>query len=106
LAALVRFRALSEQARASEMHVLATAAAREAENGASFIADAEVILGCRIRLLTGEEEARFSALGSIAGYYQPDGIAGDLGGGSLELVDVKGAGHSGGQTLPLGGLRL
>ncbi|MBC7279947.1 Ppx/GppA phosphatase family protein [Hoeflea sp.] len=106
LAALVRFRALSEQARASEMHVLATAAAREAENGASFIADAEAILGCRIRLLTGEEEARFSALGIIAGYFQPDGIAGDLGGGSLELVDVKGTGHSGGQTLPLGGLRL
>ncbi|MCC0033845.1 MAG: Ppx/GppA family phosphatase [Hoeflea sp.] len=106
LAALKRFRALSEQARAFEMHVLATAAAREAENGASFIASAEIILGCRIRLLTGEEEARFSALGVIAGYYKPDGIAGDLGGGSLELVDVKGNSYSGGQTLPLGGLRL
>ncbi|MDP3525653.1 MAG: exopolyphosphatase, partial [Hoeflea sp.] len=103
LAALTRFRALSQQARASEMHVLATAAAREADNGASFIETAEAILGCRIRLLTGEEEARFSALGIIAGYYQPDGIAGDLGGGSLELVDVRDASHSGGQTLPLGG---
>ena len=106
LAALRRFRALSDQARASEMHVLATAAAREAENGAAFIDSAESILGCRIRVLTGEEEARFSALGVIAGYYKPDGIAGDLGGGSLELVDVKGNVHSGGQTLPLGGLRL
>jgi len=106
LAALRRFRALSEQARASEMHVLATAAAREAENGASFIDAAESILGCNVRVLTGEEEARFSALGVIAGYYKPDGIAGDLGGGSLELVDVKGNVHSGGQTLPLGGLRL
>ncbi|MFH1516961.1 MAG: Ppx/GppA phosphatase family protein [Pseudomonadota bacterium] len=106
LAALKRFRALSEQARASEMHVLATAAAREAENGAAFIAAAEVILGCRIRLLTGEEEARFSALGVISGYYRPDGVAGDLGGGSLELVDVRNTVHSGGQTLPLGGLRL
>ncbi|OCW55859.1 Ppx/GppA family phosphatase [Hoeflea olei] len=106
LAALTRFRALSEQARASEMHVLATAAAREAENGADFIQKAEAILGCRVRLLTGEEEARFSALGIISGYYRPDGISGDLGGGSLELADVRGSGYSGGQTLPLGGLRL
>lgn len=106
LAALQRFRALSEQARASEMHVLATAAAREAENGPSFINDAETILGCRIRVLTGEQEARFSALGIIAGYFEPDGIVGDLGGGSLELADIKGNRHSGGQTLPLGGLRL
>jgi exopolyphosphatase/guanosine-5'-triphosphate,3'-diphosphate pyrophosphatase len=106
LAALTRFRALSEQARAFEMHVLATAAAREAENGPGFIAEAEAILEQRIRILTGEEEARFSALGIISGYYNPDGVAGDLGGGSLELVDVRGSTHSGGQTLPLGGLRL
>jgi exopolyphosphatase/guanosine-5'-triphosphate,3'-diphosphate pyrophosphatase len=106
LAALKRFRALSEQARAFEMHVLATAAAREAENGAVFIDSAEAILGRPIKVLTGEEEARYSAMGIIAGYYDPDGIAGDLGGGSLELVDVQGANYSGGQTLPLGGLRL
>lgn len=106
LAALKRFRALSEQARAFEMHVLATAAAREAENGAVFIDSAEAILGRPVKVLTGEEEARYSAMGIIAGYYEPDGVAGDLGGGSLELVDVQGSNYSGGQTLPLGGLRL
>ncbi|WP_394689933.1 exopolyphosphatase [Hoeflea sp.] len=106
LAALKRFRALSEQARAFEMHVLATAAAREAENGADFINNAEAILGRPVKVLTGEEEARYSAMGIIAGYFEPDGVAGDLGGGSLELVDVQGASYSGGQTLPLGGLRL
>ena len=106
LAAVSRFRQLSRQARATEMHVLATAAAREAENGPDFIAEAERILGCRVKVLTGEEEARFSALGIISGYWRPDGIAGDLGGGSLELVDVRNTSHSGGQTLPLGGLRL
>lgn len=106
LSALRRFRALSEQASATEMHVLATAAAREAENGPVFIENAEAILGRRIRILTGEEEARFSALGIISGYFKPDGVAGDLGGGSLELVDIRDGTHSGGQTLPLGGLRL
>jgi len=104
--ALRRFRALSDQARAIEMHVLATAAAREAENGADFINRAEEVLGCEIRVLTGVEEARFSALGIISGFHDPNGIAGDLGGGSLELVDVRGRDYSGGITLPLGGLRL
>ncbi|PWW03356.1 exopolyphosphatase/guanosine-5'-triphosphate,3'-diphosphate pyrophosphatase [Hoeflea marina] len=106
LGALKRFRALAHQARARDMHVLATAAAREAENGPEFIANAEAVLGCRIRVLSGEEEAKYSALGIVSGYHLPDGIAGDLGGGSLELVDVRDHAYSGGQTLPLGGLRL
>ena len=106
LAALRRFRALSRQAGAKAMHVLATAAAREADNGSLFVARAEEILGCKVRILNGEEEAYYSAMGIISSFYRPDGIAGDLGGGSLELVDVKGTAISDGITLPLGGLRL
>lgn len=101
-----RFRALSEQAGARDLYVLATAAAREAENGPDFINRAEKILGTRIRVLSGREEAYFSALGIVSGFHNPDGIAGDLGGGSLELVDIKGQTTGDGITLPLGGLRL
>ncbi|MGO4565076.1 exopolyphosphatase [Rhizobium sp. 2YAF20] len=106
LGALHRFKALSDQARASTMYVLATAAAREASNGPDFIHQAETILGRKVRVLSGEEEARFSALGIISGFFSPDGIAGDLGGGSLELIDIKGKEIGKGITLPLGGLRL
>jgi exopolyphosphatase/guanosine-5'-triphosphate,3'-diphosphate pyrophosphatase len=101
-----RFRALSEQAGAEQLYVIATAAAREAVNGPEFIAKAEEILGVDIRVLTGKEEAYYSALGVISGFHPADGIAGDLGGGSLEVVDVKGEAIGGGITLPLGGLRL
>lgn len=101
-----RFRALSEQVGAEQLHVLATAAAREAENGPDFIHRAEEVLGTEIRVLSGREEAHFSALGVISGFHQPDGIAGDLGGGSLELVDISGETIGEGITLPLGGLRL
>ena len=101
-----RFRALSEQAGAEELYVIATAAAREAENGPEFIRQAEEILGTEIRVLTGKEEAYYSALGVISGFHPADGIAGDLGGGSLELIDVAGEKIGGGITLPLGGLRL
>ncbi len=106
LAALRRFRALSNQAQATRMYVLATAAAREASNGPDFIDRAEEILGQEILVLTGEEEAKYSALGVVSGFHDADGIAGDLGGGSLELIDIKGKGFGKGITLPLGGLRL
>jgi exopolyphosphatase/guanosine-5'-triphosphate,3'-diphosphate pyrophosphatase len=106
LSSLKRFRALSTQAQATEVYVLATAAAREASNGPDFIHQAEEILGQQVQLLSGEEEARYSALGVISGFHDPDGIAGDLGGGSLELIDIKGKEFGKGITLPLGGLRL
>lgn len=106
LAALHRFKALSDQARAATMYVLATAAAREASNGPDFIHQAETILNRKVRVLSGEEEAKFASLGIISGFYNPDGIAGDLGGGSLELIDIKGKEVGKGITLPLGGLRL
>jgi exopolyphosphatase/guanosine-5'-triphosphate,3'-diphosphate pyrophosphatase len=101
-----RFRALSEQAGAERLHVIATAAAREAENGPDFIHRVEAVLGTEIRILSGREEAYYSALGVISAFHQADGITGDLGGGSLELVDVKGEAIGDGITLPLGGLRL
>ncbi|MFM2278071.1 MAG: hypothetical protein RLZZ444_302 [Pseudomonadota bacterium] len=106
LAALHRFKALSDQARARTVYVIATAAAREAKNGPEFIEKAQIILGRHIRVLSGEEEAKFSALGIISGYYDADGICGDLGGGSLELIDIRGKAYSSGLTTPLGSLRL
>ncbi|HZP20692.1 MAG TPA: exopolyphosphatase [Bauldia sp.] len=106
LVALRRFRALTDQMRVSATHVLATAAPREASNGAEFIAAVEQVMGVKVRLLSGPEEARLSALGVISGIHQPDGVAGDLGGGSLEVVDVRRGEIGTGETFPIGGLRL
>ena len=68
LAALRRFRTLIKQIGVKDSYAVATAAAREAENGAEFIKQAEVALGSRISVLTGKEEARFAALGVIAAH--------------------------------------
>ena len=54
----------------------------------------------------GKREAHLTALGIVSGIHKPDGIVGDLGGGSLELVDVHGSRVRGGVTLPFGGLAL
>ncbi|WP_185983230.1 Ppx/GppA phosphatase family protein [Aureimonas mangrovi] len=104
--ALGRFRALCRHMGVSKIHPIATAAAREAENGPEFIEAAEAAIGCEIVILSGQDEARYAAEGVIAGFHEPDGIAGDLGGGSLELVTIDKGAIGEGVTMPLGGLRL
>ncbi|MEW6643160.1 MAG: exopolyphosphatase [Pseudomonadota bacterium] len=106
LASLRRFRALCRVMKVGRVHAIATAACRDATNGPEFIAEAERICGEPIEILSGQREARLSALGVVSGVHRPDGIVGDLGGGSLELVDVRGSRVGSGQTLPLGGLAL
>ncbi|MFL5168025.1 MAG: exopolyphosphatase, partial [Microvirga sp.] len=106
LKALQRFRVLCRTIGVADIHVLATAAARDASNGENFLQQAADACGCPVELLSGAREAELSALGVISGSYQPDGIVGDLGGGSLELVDVAGDDVGRGITLRLGGLAL
>src|SRR5690606_35763373 len=106
LAEFRRFRALAAQAGARTLYAIATAAAREAENGPQFIERAEEVLGTQIHVLSGKQEAQFAALGILSGFKPADGIAGDLGGGSLELIDIVSDEPGTGITLPLGGLRL
>jgi exopolyphosphatase / guanosine-5'-triphosphate,3'-diphosphate pyrophosphatase len=106
LAALVRFRALARGMRVGKQFAIATAACRDANNGDEFIARAEKVIGVPITIVSGRREAELSALGVTSGFHKPDGIVGDLGGGSLELIDVHGARIKSGVTLPLGGLAL
>lgn len=106
LLALARFRVLCRTMGVGEIKVLATAAARDAANGPAFLAAAAAACGQPIELLTGEREAALSAEGVISGFHHPDGVVGDLGGGSLELVDVGDGAVGTGITLPLGGLAL
>ena len=89
LTSLRRFRALCRIQKVGRVHAIATAACRDATNGAEFIARAERICGVPIEILSGPREAKLSALGVISGIHNPDGIVGDLGGGSLELIDVR-----------------
>jgi len=88
IAALGRFRAIARLLGVKHLYAFATAAVREAEDGKDFITRAEKTLGTSIEVISGEREARLVAQGIIMGFTNPDGIAGDLGGGSLELIDI------------------
>src|SRR5512132_3552292 len=106
IAALRRFRALCDRMQVAQLWAIATAACREAKNGKTFVAEAEGICATKIDVLSGKREAELSALGVVSGFHKPDGIVGDLGGGSLELTEVHGHRIKAGLTLPLGGLAL
>lgn len=89
LAALERFAALLKLVEPKSVQVAATAAVRDAANGAQFL-DKVRALGLPVRLLSGAEEARASAWGVIASHPGGEGLVADLGGGSLELARIAG----------------
>jgi len=106
LEALTRFRAITRVLAVKNLRAIATAACRDAENGAEFIQRGERALGTRVQVLSGQQEAELAAKGILMGFESPSGLAGDLGGGSLELIDIDGNALRQASTLPVGGLRL
>jgi exopolyphosphatase/guanosine-5'-triphosphate,3'-diphosphate pyrophosphatase len=106
LATLKRYRALCELMGVKKIYAVATAACRDAKNGRAFVKLAQRTIGAEIDVLSGGREAELTALGVISGVHRADGVVGDLGGGSLELVDVHGTRARHGLTRPLGGLAL
>ncbi len=103
---LRRFRVICDQIGSGKLYAVATAAVREAENGSAFVAEARAALGVRISVLSGTREATLTAMGVLAAIPDANGVVGDLGGGSLELVEVAGGVIGQSTTLPLGPLRL
>ena len=105
-ATLQRFVALSESMELDRLDILGTAAIRDAADGPEFVKDVKDRLGLSIKVLSGKQEAKRSALGVLCGIPSADGMVADLGGGSLELVDVRDGKFDHHATLPLGTLRL
>jgi exopolyphosphatase/guanosine-5'-triphosphate,3'-diphosphate pyrophosphatase len=105
LAALRRFKLLLGHMKVKQAQVVATAAVRDAEDGPEFVREVERI-GLPCEVVSAEEEALLAGEGVLSGIPEADGTVGDLGGGSLELVDVAEGKASAGISLPLGVLRM
>ncbi|WP_448582859.1 Ppx/GppA phosphatase family protein [Thermaurantiacus sp.] len=106
VAALKRFAILARAMQVDSLRAVATAAVREASNGPAFVARVRQETGLDVEVIDGETEARAAAFGVIAGIPEADGVVGDLGGGSLELVQVAGGEPRERVSLKLGTLRL
>ena len=103
--AVGRFRAIADAMGVSRIDAVATEAMRRAANGRKLAAAIEAECGLKVRILAGAEEARFSTLGVISGFFRPIGSVGDMGGGSLEVAEAIDD-HVGERwvSLPLGAL--
>lgn len=106
LTAIQRFALVSRLMRVGNTHILATSAVREASNSKAFVDAVEEIMGAKVTVLSGAEEAHFAALGAISGMPGFAGVVGDLGGGSLELSLIADGSDSTGETHELGVIRL
>ena len=105
LAALSRYHLLIGHMGVERVRVVATAAARDARNGPQFVKRINAI-GFDCEILTAGEEARLAGEGVLSAIPGADGIVGDLGGGSLELADVRDGVVRAAISLPLGVLRI
>ena len=85
---------------------VATAAVRDAVNQAEFLAAVQKATKLKFRVLTGEAEAYFGALGAINSLGLQSGLVLDVGGGSAEVSEVRGGQFRRGVTSQLGAVRL
>ena len=102
---LNRYVALTKSMCVPRVHTVATAAVREASNGAAFVKRVERDCGLDVNVVSGSQEAELSALGVLSAIPKAQGVMGDLGGGSCELVKLGGGRLRQKATLPLGVLR-
>lgn len=106
LGALRRFQQLAEGIGLPPLTAVATAAVREASDGAEFRNEVLRETGIKLWVIDGNEEARLSAQGVLLGWPGAYGLVCDLGGASMELAEVN-AGRIGKRlSAPLGPLRL
>jgi exopolyphosphatase / guanosine-5'-triphosphate,3'-diphosphate pyrophosphatase len=89
----------------SEVDAVATSAIRDAPNGAAFVERAQGETGLPIRVLSGEQEALYSYVAAVNSTALRDGVVLDLGGGSLELVQVRSRRAGAIASWPLGAVR-
>lgn len=106
LRALKRFATLADALDVKDVFPVATAAVREARDGNAFVERVKEETGFKLRVLDGADEARLSALGVSAGAPEANGVVGDLGGASLELITMSPEGPGAGETFGLGPLAL
>jgi exopolyphosphatase/guanosine-5'-triphosphate,3'-diphosphate pyrophosphatase len=86
--ALVDYAAAIEAHGADRVRMVATSATRDAANRADFVAMVHEVLGADPEVISGDEEARLSFTGALAGLPGVTGsvLVADIGGGSTELV--------------------
>lgn len=104
--ALVEFRALAEERKVERIAVVGTQALRLARNSEEFLGRCEREAGVKVRILTGDEEARLAFQGAASAAQSPRIAAVDIGGGSTEIMIGTRAGLERAWSLAIGAVLL
>jgi len=104
--ALRDFKAIATGAGAPRIVCVATAAMRDATNGARFAERLYRELGIRIEIIGGLVEARLGFAGAVRGLAVSSGLLFDLGGGSAQITRFARRRLATAVSLPFGALRL
>jgi exopolyphosphatase/guanosine-5'-triphosphate,3'-diphosphate pyrophosphatase len=91
---------------AGDVDAVATSAIRSARNGRRFLDRAKQETGLPMRVLSEAEEARYGYLAAVNSTTLSDGVVLDLGGGSMQLVQVGGREARELSSWPLGAVRM
>ena len=90
----------------NEVDALATSAIRDADNGEAFLEHARGRFPMPIRVLSRDAEARYGYLAAVNSTTLSDGFVLDLGGGSMQLVQVADRLALESGSWPLGTVRM
>ncbi len=88
------------------VHAIATSAIRDAANGEEFVRAARAATGLSVEILSAEDEARYGCVAAVNTSTLLDGVVLELGGGSMQLIQVSARRARALCSFPLGALRL
>lgn len=108
LSVIEQFARRARELGAEKLVAFATSAVRDATNGQQFLQEASARAGVRLRILSGDDEARFAFAGvtSDAAFAGREIITIDIGGGSTEICWGDGHGLKAHDSLDIGAVRL
>jgi exopolyphosphatase/guanosine-5'-triphosphate,3'-diphosphate pyrophosphatase len=105
LATLATFRAYCDATDTREIVATATSAVRDAVNGDAFVARARQETGIDLQVLGGDEEAAYGVLAVANAFAEEDAMVMDLGGGSVQISEMRGRRSVACRSWPLGAVR-
>jgi exopolyphosphatase / guanosine-5'-triphosphate,3'-diphosphate pyrophosphatase len=89
-----------------DVHAVATSAIRDASNGEYFLTAARAASKLPIEIISDEDEARFGYVAAVNTSTLTDGIVLEIGGGSIQLIEVAERRPKQLRSFPLGAVRL
>jgi len=100
------FKNFCDSTHVSKIIAVATSAVREAANGPQFVQQVREQIGLELKVLSGEQEAYYDTLGALNEVSIQKGVILDIGGGSIQLSEVRKRRFQQGVSLTLGALAL